>query len=152
MTRSDFIALLGGTAVADSLAANGQQPAKVPQLGILFPAASEAAATLTAFRDAIRNLGYIEGQTIVGDCRLSQGIMDALPTLAAELVRNPVDVIVTDTPSRHPGRIWRHTVRRSTCIKNGSYSGGRTISRSSKWRSVLCLAKQALSSPDQFQA
>jgi putative ABC transport system substrate-binding protein len=99
MNRRDFIALLGGTAVALPLAARAQQPAILPRVGILSPAASEAAATLTAFREAIRGLGYIEGQTIVLDFRLSQGIMDALPAFAAELVGIPVNVIVTDTTS-----------------------------------------------------
>jgi putative ABC transport system substrate-binding protein len=99
MKRRDFIALLGGTAVALPLAARAQQPAKVPRVGILSPAASEAAATLTAFREAIRDLGYVEGQTIALDFRLSQGIIDALPALAAELVRVPVNVIVTDSTS-----------------------------------------------------
>jgi putative ABC transport system substrate-binding protein len=48
---------------------------------------------------AIRNLGYVEGQTIALDFRLSKGIMDALPALAAELVRVPVNIIVTDSTS-----------------------------------------------------
>jgi putative ABC transport system substrate-binding protein len=96
MRRREFIALLGGTA-ALPLAARAQQPAKVPRVGILSPASSDAAATLTAFREAIRDLGYTEGQTIALDFRLSKGIMDALPALAAELVRIPVNVIVTDT-------------------------------------------------------
>jgi putative tryptophan/tyrosine transport system substrate-binding protein len=99
MKRRDFIALLGGTAVALPIAARAQQPTKVPRVGILSPAASEAAATLTAFREAIRDLGYIEGQTIALDFRLSKGIIDALPALAAELVRAPVNVIVTDSTS-----------------------------------------------------
>src|SRR6516164_10785730 len=68
-------------------------------LYVQSPLPVEAAATLTAFREAIRDLGYIEGQTIVLDFRLSKGIMDALPALAAELVRIPVDVIVTDSTS-----------------------------------------------------
>jgi putative ABC transport system substrate-binding protein len=97
--RREFIALIGGAAVAWPLAARAQQPANVPRVGILSPAASEAAATLTAFREEIRNLGYIEGQTIALDFRLSKGIMDVLPALAAELVRIPVNVIVTDTTS-----------------------------------------------------
>jgi putative ABC transport system substrate-binding protein len=54
---------------------------------------------MTAFRQGIRDLGYIEGQTIALDFRLSKGIIDALPALAAELVRVPVDVIVTVTTS-----------------------------------------------------
>jgi putative ABC transport system substrate-binding protein len=97
MRRREFISLLGGAATAWPLAARAQQTAKVPRVGILSPAASETAATLTAFREAIRDLGYIEGQTIALDFRLSKGIMDALPALAAELVRIPVTVIVTDS-------------------------------------------------------
>ena len=98
MRRRKFITLLGGAA-AWPLAARAQQPAKVLRVGILSPAASETAATLTAFREGIRDLGYIEGKTIALDFRLSKGDMDALPALAAELVRIPVDVIVTDSTS-----------------------------------------------------
>jgi putative ABC transport system substrate-binding protein len=98
MKRREFITLLGA-AVVWPLAARAQQPAKVPRVGILSPAASETAATLTAFREGIRDLGYIEEQTIALDFRLSNGIMDALPALAAELVRIPVNVIVTDSTS-----------------------------------------------------
>jgi putative ABC transport system substrate-binding protein len=74
-----------------------EEPAKVLRVGILSPAASETAATLTAFREGIRDLGYIEGKTITLDFRLSKGNMDALPALAAELARVPVNVIVTDS-------------------------------------------------------
>src|SRR6202023_2174637 len=97
MRRREFITLIGGSATAWPLAARTQQPAKVPRIGISSPAASETAATLTAFREGIRNLGYVEGQTIALDFRLSKGMMDALPALAAELVRIPVNVIVTDS-------------------------------------------------------
>jgi putative tryptophan/tyrosine transport system substrate-binding protein len=97
--RRKFIAALGSAAAAWPLAARAQQPAKVPRVGILSPAASKTATTLTAFREGIRDLGYIEEQTIALDFRLSKGIMDALPTLATELVRIPVNVIVTDSTS-----------------------------------------------------
>src|SRR5262249_50088257 len=97
MKRREFITLLGGAAGAWPLAARAQQQAKVPRVGILSPAASETAATLTAFREGIRDLGYVERETIAFDFRLSKGIMDALPTLAADLVRISVNVIVTDT-------------------------------------------------------
>ena len=99
LKRREFITLLGGAAAAWPVVARAQQPAKVPRVGILSPAASETAATLTAFREGIRDLGYIEGQTIALDFRLSKGITDALPALAAELVRIPVNVIVTDSTS-----------------------------------------------------
>jgi putative tryptophan/tyrosine transport system substrate-binding protein len=97
--------LLGGGVAAWPLAARGQQPAKLPRVGILSPAASETAATMTAFREEIRDLGYIEGQTIALDFRLSKGIMEALPALAAELVRIPVNVIVTDSTSLSKARV-----------------------------------------------
>src|SRR5215469_6353524 len=98
--RRKFLAtLLGSAAVAWPLSARAQQPAKVPRVGILSPAASETIRTLTAFRERIRELGYVEGQTIALDFRLSKGVTDSLPALAAEMVRIPFNVIVTDSTS-----------------------------------------------------
>jgi len=97
--RREVITLLGGAAAAWPFAARAQQTDKVPRVGILSPASSEAAPDLTAFRERLHDLGYVEGQTIVLDFRLSKGIIDALPALAAELVRIPVDVIVTVSTS-----------------------------------------------------
>jgi hypothetical protein len=105
--RREFIILLGGAGAVWPLAARAQA-SKVPRVGILSPAASETAATLTAFREGIRDLGYIEGQTIVLDFRLSNGIMDALPALAAELVRHPRQCDRNGFNERHGGRICRH--------------------------------------------
>jgi putative tryptophan/tyrosine transport system substrate-binding protein len=98
LRRRKFIMLLGGVS-AWPVAARAQQRANVPRVGILSPAASETAGTLSTFREKIRDLGYVEGETIALDFRLSKGMMDALPALAAELVRVPVNVIVTDTTS-----------------------------------------------------
>ena len=97
MRRREFIAVIGSAAVAWPLAA--QQSGKVPRVGILSPAADKEAASLVAFRKAIRDLGYIEGETIILDFRLSNGNFDVLPELALQLVRVPVAVIVTDTTS-----------------------------------------------------
>jgi ABC transporter substrate binding protein len=97
--RREAITLLGGAAAAWPFAARAQQTGKVPRVGILSPAGNEATPDLTAFRERLHDLGYVEGQTIVLDFRLSKGIVDALPALAAELVRVPVDVIVTVTTS-----------------------------------------------------
>jgi putative ABC transport system substrate-binding protein len=99
MRRREFITLAGGAVAAWPLAARAQQPSKVPRVGILSPAPSETAATLTAFREKLRDLGYIDGKTIALDFRLSKWNMDALPTLAVELVRIPVNMIVVDTTS-----------------------------------------------------
>ena len=105
LRRRQFITLLGGAVAAWPLATAGpfvvqaQQAAKIPRVGVLSPAGSEAAGTLAAFRKGIRDLGYVEGQTIVLDFGLAKGTLEALPALAAELVRIPVDVIVTDGTS-----------------------------------------------------
>src|SRR5690242_19885932 len=102
MRRRQFITLIGAAAVAGplttALRATAQQPtAKIPRVGILSPASSDAAATLAAFRKGIRDLGYVEGQTIVFDFRLSKGDHSAFPELVLQLIRIPVDVIVTDS-------------------------------------------------------
>jgi len=97
--RRDFIKSIAASAAPWPLVARAQQAAKVPRVGFLSPAASETGGTVTAFRKGIRDLGYLEGQTIVIDFCLSKGITDALPALAEELVRIPVDVIVTDGTS-----------------------------------------------------
>src|SRR5262245_35908656 len=100
LKRRAFITLLGGAAaVAWPLEARAQQPTKVPRIGIPTPADDDATPAFRAFRERIRDLGYIEGQTIALDFRLARGNLDALPSLAAELVRAPVDVIVTDSTS-----------------------------------------------------
>jgi putative ABC transport system substrate-binding protein len=101
MRRREFIVLVSGGATtglfATALRAIAQQTAKIPRVGILSPASSEAAATLAAFRKGIRDLGYVEGETIMFDFRLAKGNYDALPELASQLVHVPVAVIVTDT-------------------------------------------------------
>lgn len=103
MNRRQFIILVGGVAITPLLTpavrATAQQTAKIPRVGILSPASSETAGTLATFRRGIRDLGYVEGQTIELDFRLSKGDYGALPKLATQLVRVPVDAIVTDTTS-----------------------------------------------------
>jgi putative ABC transport system substrate-binding protein len=104
MRRREFITLLGGAAAAGSVTpvipATAQQPAKVPRIGILSPAENAETPIFDAFRKGLRDLGYVDGQTVVLDFRFAKGNLDDLPRLAAELVRIPVDVIVVDaTPS-----------------------------------------------------
>src|SRR5215831_7975085 len=75
--------------------AQAQQPKKVPRVGYLTPGSpSPPSAPREAFRDGLRQLGYIEGQSIHVDYRYAEGNLDRLPNLAAELVRLNVDVIV----------------------------------------------------------
>ena len=118
--RRELLAALSGAAAAWPLGARAQQPTKVPRVGILSPAASETATPLAAFREGIRDLGYIEGQTLVLDFRLSKGIVDTLPALAAELVRIPVNVIVTDSTS---GTLAAFNATRTIPIVMGATAG-----------------------------
>ena len=79
-----------------SFFAEAQQPKKVPRIGFLSAAsASAVSARIEAFRQGLRELGYVEGKNIVIEYRYAEGKLDRLPALAAELVRLKVDVIVT---------------------------------------------------------
>ena len=79
--------------------ANAQQP-KVHLIGFLgFTSLSAIAARIEAFRQGLREFGYIEGKNIVVEYRSAEGELDRLPELAAELVRLKVEVIVTSGPS-----------------------------------------------------
>ena len=60
------------------------------------PGRSRSALINEAFRQGLRELGYVEGQNLVIEFRSAEGKLDRLPDLAAALVRRPVDVIVTD--------------------------------------------------------
>jgi putative tryptophan/tyrosine transport system substrate-binding protein len=72
-----------------------QQQAKVPRIGYLVPSSrSPIAARTDAFRQSLRELGYIEGKTILIEYRYAEGNRERLPSLAAELVRLNVDIIV----------------------------------------------------------
>ena len=76
--------------------ADAQQPAKIPRIGFLSGQSLSTISTRTeAFRQGLRELGYVEGKNIVIEWQFAEGKLDRLPTLAAELVRLKVDVIVT---------------------------------------------------------
>ena len=90
---------LGALLIALSVSAEAQQPARIPRIGILGPSsASSFLPRVEAFRQRLRELGYVEGKNIVIEYRYAEGKLDRLPDLAAELVRLKVDVIVTTGP------------------------------------------------------
>jgi ABC-type uncharacterized transport system substrate-binding protein len=91
---------LGPLLFALSVSAQAQQPKKVPRIGFLLATfASVQESRLEAFRQGLRDLGYIEGQNITIEYRWAEGKLDRLPDLAAELARLKVDVIVTGGPT-----------------------------------------------------
>ena len=75
------------------------QPAKIPRIGYLAGSSSSTSTDRReAFRQGLRELGYVEGKNIVIEQRYAEGKFDRLPALAAELVRLKVDTIVTAGP------------------------------------------------------
>jgi putative ABC transport system substrate-binding protein len=97
MTRRTFglLSILALSLLAAPLTATAQPQSTTPRVGILTPAAEASAPSLEAFRQGLRDLGYVEGQTIVLEYRFAAGQNERLPALAAELVQLPVDLLVT---------------------------------------------------------
>ena len=92
--RSFLIGLV--TAAAAPLAAEAQAPSKIPLVGVLAPGMPTTyVARIEAFRQALRDLGWVEGQTIAFEYRYAEEKFERLPDLAAELVRLNVNLIVT---------------------------------------------------------
>jgi putative tryptophan/tyrosine transport system substrate-binding protein len=95
MWRREFIGFLIGAAVTWPLATHAQQPA-MPVIGFLDPRSPDALADrLRAFHRGLKDAGYIEHENVTIEYRWAENQMDRLPTLAAELVRVRVGVIIS---------------------------------------------------------
>jgi putative ABC transport system substrate-binding protein len=100
MTKKIFIWLLVTFFVVNVSVAQSQQPTKIPRIGFLNAVSlSTYSARIEAFRQGLRELGYVEGKNIVIELRSVEGKLDHVSELAAELVRLKVDVIVTSGPT-----------------------------------------------------
>lgn len=93
MRRRDFLAWVCGTALACPRSAIAQ-PGKLPRIGVLMLGNPDPAFFLSTFREELRKLGYIEGQSIAFELRSADGSSKQLPSLARELVDLKVDTIV----------------------------------------------------------
>jgi ABC-type uncharacterized transport system substrate-binding protein len=99
MQRRQFITLLGGAAIAWPLAARAQQPGKMMTIGFLSgPTASAAGQWVTAFKERLRELGWVEGRNVAIEVRWAEGRSERFTEIATEFVRLKVDVIVTAGP------------------------------------------------------
>ncbi len=94
MDRRAFIGTVAGGLLAAPLVAEAQQAAKIARIGYLSPSLATSPHLREAFRQGLRDLGYVEGRNLVIEYRDAEGKYDRLPALAAELVALKVDVIV----------------------------------------------------------
>ena len=111
MTDRVLVLSLTAALLAAPLAAQTQGGGKVPRIGVLVPVEPESPTepNVAAFRQALRNLGYVEGQTVSIEYVYAHGEGEPYPKLAAELVRRQVDVMVVG--SALPTRAARNATR-----------------------------------------
>ena len=114
MERRKFLAGTGAVLLAAPLAAEGQAPPKVARVGYLsIGSASDPrrVALLGAVQQGLRDVGYVEGKNLIIEARFAEGNYDRLPTLAADLVRLKVDVIVAySTPATQAAQNATRTI------------------------------------------
>ncbi len=109
MRRRRFIMLLaGGTVAGWPLAAQAQQAGKLYRIGFLGDSPAAFAERIEAFRQGLRDLGYVEGRNIAIEYRWAEGKPERMRELAEELVRLKVDVIVV------PSSIYTEAAKRAT--------------------------------------
>jgi ABC-type uncharacterized transport system substrate-binding protein len=95
MRRREFITLLGGAALAWPLSARAQQSGKLLTIGFMGATPSMESQRVAAFVQRLRELGWVDGRNLAIEYRWAEGRPERVSEIAAEFVRNKVDVIVT---------------------------------------------------------
>src|SRR5215475_6041631 len=105
MDRRAFITIVGGSILAAPLVADGQAK-KTPRIGFLATGSAEyVKSRVTAFEKALHKLGYVDGTSITIEYRYADGRFEQLPSLATELVRLRVDILVVmGAPAAHAAK------------------------------------------------
>jgi putative ABC transport system substrate-binding protein len=114
MKRREFIALVGGAAAAWSQGARAQAPKNVPRLCFLdfkLDPGTLRSTRFDGFFQGLRDLGYVDGQTITIDYLSAEGRGERFPDLVAECLRRKVDIIaVSTTPAAQVAKSATHTI------------------------------------------
>jgi putative tryptophan/tyrosine transport system substrate-binding protein len=126
-----------------SLAAEGQETPKMAKIGLLLNATPTATTHLSeAFRQGMRDLGYVEGKSFVLELRYGEGRPERLPELARELVGLKLDVIVTAGADLTTAAVKRHTQTIPIVMVNTTDPVG-----TGSWRAWPALAATSQGSP-----
>jgi ABC-type uncharacterized transport system substrate-binding protein len=108
--RRDFITLLGGAAAAWPLAARAQRPS-IPVIGFLdATTAADTVYRVSAFREGLKEAGFIDGHNVAIEFRWAENKLDRLPALAADLVQRQVAVLVGPNISMQTARASTSTI------------------------------------------
>ena len=113
--RKIILVVLTAVLLGDCFTAEAQQPKRVFNIGFLSSSSRRLSPREDAFRQGLRELGYVEGKNIVVHYRYADGKTERLPELVAELIRLKVDVIVTSgaPPTVHAATTARTTEQRN---------------------------------------